>query len=369
VPEPWDLEADVVVVGFGAAGACAALEAVAGGATVIMIDRFSGGGATELSGGVVYAGGGTAQQHQAGVPDTPEAMFRYLTAEVGDAVTPATLRDFCAGSTAMMTWLSGHGVPFDGSLCPDKTSYPGNRYYLYYSGSERSFAHLATPAPRGHRAVGRGTSGRVLFAGLAAAIKSAGVTVAPQTRAVNLVTGAAGEVTGLECMSMRGAQPWARVAHRLLHKLGKKPFLYGGSIGRRLHRPVAWLERRHAQPVSIGARHGVVIAAGGFVANRAMVRQHAPAYRGGLPLGTVADDGSGIELGVRAGGATKFLDRISCWRFITPPPAFLAGVLVDGSGQRVCDESLYGAAIGDAMVRHHGRRAWLLLDGAATSRS
>jgi len=32
VPGDWDLEADVVVVGFGAAGACAALEAAASGA-------------------------------------------------------------------------------------------------------------------------------------------------------------------------------------------------------------------------------------------------------------------------------------------------------------------------------------------------
>ena len=35
----WDLSADVVVVGFGAAGAAAALEAVAGGASVLAIDR------------------------------------------------------------------------------------------------------------------------------------------------------------------------------------------------------------------------------------------------------------------------------------------------------------------------------------------
>jgi 3-oxo-5alpha-steroid 4-dehydrogenase len=29
VPQAWDIQADVVVVGFGAAGACAALEAAA----------------------------------------------------------------------------------------------------------------------------------------------------------------------------------------------------------------------------------------------------------------------------------------------------------------------------------------------------
>ena len=104
-----------------------------------------------------------------------------------------------------------------------------------------------------------------------------------------------------------------------------------------------------------------MIATGGFVANRSMLREHAPAYRGGLALGTVADDGSGIGLGVDAGGVTNFLDRVSCWRFITPPAAFLRGIIVDQAGERICDESRYGAAIGDAIV-NHGRRAWLLAD-------
>ena len=369
MPQTWDFAADVVVVGFGAAGACAALEAAAAGAQVIVLDRFCGGGATSLSGGIVYAGGGTIQQLQAGVQDTPEAMFSYLETEVGDAVTPATLRDFCTGSAEMVAWLSSKGVPFHGSLCPDKTSYPGNRYYLYYSGSERSFAHVAAPAPRGHRAVGEGTSGRVLFARLAAAVGSTGVRVVRQTRAERIVTGEAGQVTGVECLSMRGAPAWSRIAHRVLHKLGKKPFLYAGALGRRMHKPVAFLERRYATPLRVRARNGVIIAAGGFVANRALVREHAPAYRGTLALGTVADDGSGMRLGVAAGGSARFLDRVSCWRFITPPPALLGGLLVDSSGQRVCDESLYGAAIGEAMVRRHDRRAWLLVDQNVVARA
>ncbi|HXJ25622.1 MAG TPA: FAD-dependent oxidoreductase, partial [Streptosporangiaceae bacterium] len=170
VPGDWDLEADVVVVGFGAAGACAALEAAASGASVLVLDRFGGGGATALSGGVVYAGGGTPQQRAAGVDDSPETMFGYLRTEVGDAVPAATLRQFCDGSVAMVAWLEGHGVPFEGSLCPDKTSYPTNRHYLYYSGSELSEAAstgAGPPAPRGHRTRGRGTSGGLLYARLA----------------------------------------------------------------------------------------------------------------------------------------------------------------------------------------------------------
>ncbi|HMH35486.1 MAG TPA: FAD-binding protein, partial [Streptosporangiaceae bacterium] len=371
VPGDWDtvpaeIGADVVVVGFGAAGACAALEAAASGASVLVLDRFGGGGATALSGGVVYAGGGTPQQRAAGVDDSPEAMFGYLRTEVGDAVPAATLRQFCDGSVAMLAWLEGHGVPFEGSLCPDKTSYPTNRYYLYYSGSELSAAASASagpPAPRGHRTKGRGTSGGLLYARLAVAVRAAGVRVLAQTTARELVTGPGGRVTGVACTTLRGAPGWVRLAHRVLHRWSVKPYLYVPKAGRILHRPVAWLERRYGRPLRVGAARGVVVAAGGFAANRPMMRLHAPAARGGLPLATPGDDGSGIELGTGAGGATAFLDRVSVWRFLSPPPALLGGVLVDRDGDRVCDESRYGAALGDAIVRRGGR-AWLLADRA-----
>ncbi|MDX6392779.1 MAG: 3-oxo-5alpha-steroid 4-dehydrogenase [Streptosporangiaceae bacterium] len=363
-PQNWDIEADVVVVGFGAAGACAALEAAGAGAEVVVLDRFHGGGATALSGGVVYAGGGTRQQREAGVRDSPEAMFGYLSLEVGDAVSPATLREFCEGSPAMLAWLERHGVPFEGSLCPDKTSYPTNQHYLYYSGSELSARDAAPPAPRGHRARGRGTSGGLLFARLAEAVRGSGARVLEQTTARRLVTEAGGRVIGIECSSLRAAPRWARAAHRILHRWSAKPYVYAPKLGRLLHRPVAWIERHNGKPLLIAARRGVVLAAGGFVANRPMMREHAPAYRGGLPLGTPGDDGSGIRLGADAGGATAFLDRVSVWRFLSPPPALLRGVLVDRAGRRVCDESRYGAAIGEAIVtRHHGQ-AWLLADQA-----
>ncbi len=369
MPEPTDqpapdYRADVVIVGFGGAGACAALEAAAAGASVIVIDRFTGGGATALSGGVVYAGGGTLQQMEAGVTDSPDAMFDYLALEVGDAVTPATLRAFCEGSAGMVAWLAGHGVPFEGSLCTDKTSYPTNRHYLYYSGSELSSGSVAPPAPRGHRAVGRGTSGAVLFAPLAAAVKAAGVVVLDQTTARQLITNADGRVAAVAGSTLRGGPAWAALAHRVLHSWSAKPYLYAPKLGRALHRRVAWLERRYGRPVQVAANRGVVLAAGGFAASRALMREHAPAYRGGLPLATPADDGSGIRLGAEVGGATRFLDHVSVWRFISPPSAFLRGVIVDQAGQRLCDESKYGAAIGDAVIRLAGGRAWLVADSS-----
>ena len=62
---------------------------------MLALDRCSGGGASTISGGIVYAGGGTSVQRAAGIDDTADAMFAYLSREVGDAV-PA--RDAAAGS-------------------------------------------------------------------------------------------------------------------------------------------------------------------------------------------------------------------------------------------------------------------------------
>ncbi|MCU1687688.1 MAG: rRNA methyltransferase [Amycolatopsis sp.] len=360
-----DLVADVVIVGFGAAGACAAIEAADAGADVLVVDRFQGGGASAVSGGVVYAGGGTAQQRDAGVEDTADEMYAYLRQEAGDVVSEQTLRRFCDGSTEMIRWLEGHGVPFEGSLCPYKTSYPNDDFYLYYSGSEAAggFRDIAKPAPRGHRVKGPGTSGKLLFARLASAVRQRGIRVLPQTRVRELVS-EAGVVTGLRVSSLRDAPAWVRFAHRVLGRYSAKPGIYVPALRTALHRRAARLERRYAREFEITARRGVVLAAGGFITNRELVREHAPAYRGGLALGTSADDGSGIRLGVEAGGATAEMDRISAWRFLTPPSAFLGGILVDVDGRRIIDESRYGAAVGETLITCHGGKGWLLIDDA-----
>jgi 3-oxo-5alpha-steroid 4-dehydrogenase len=387
----------VVVVGFGAAGACAAIEAAESGADVLVVDRFTGGGATAISGGIVYAGGGTRQQRAAGVTDSPSSMYDYLRHEVGDAVSPATLRRFCDESAGMLAWLEDHGVPFEASLCPYKTSYPTDRHYLYQSGSEHCYP---APAPRGHRTHAPGTSGGAFHARLAAsAAASRRVRLLPQTRAVTLLTASpssprsgtatappppssappppsaspqacargrdgaddvAGRVAGVVCRTLREAPAWARFTHRRLHRWSVKPGVYVPGFARALHRVVAWIEDRYGQELRIHA-DAVILAAGGFVFDREMMREHAPGYRG-LRLGTAGDDGSGIRLGTAVGAATRHLDRVTLWRFLTPPSALLGGVLVDRDGRRICDESRYGAAIGDAVRARPGGKAWLLLD-------
>src|SRR5690606_42002730 len=81
--EKWDDSADVVVIGYGIAGACAALEARRAGADVLVIERASGGGgASALSAGIFYFGGGTDVQRAAGFEDCAEHWYYVLMARI-----------------------------------------------------------------------------------------------------------------------------------------------------------------------------------------------------------------------------------------------------------------------------------------------
>ncbi len=199
----WDREADVVVVGFGGAGACAALQAKEGGADVVLIDRFGGGGTTSYSGGVIYAGA-TRFQKAAGFDDTVDNMYAYLAMEVGEAVRPETLRRYCEGSAADLDWLIGHGVKYDSAAYLEKVTYPPEGKYLYYSGNEKSpaFAEKTPPAPRGHRAVGPGFGGVHYIAALREAIERHRIGLITHARVTDLVVDDAGTIVGVQVLEL-----------------------------------------------------------------------------------------------------------------------------------------------------------------------
>ena len=74
-------DVDVVVIGFGIGGGCAAVTAAADGARVLVLERAAvAGGTTAMAGGHFYLGGGTAVQQATGHPDSAEEMYSYLVA-------------------------------------------------------------------------------------------------------------------------------------------------------------------------------------------------------------------------------------------------------------------------------------------------
>ena len=366
----WSDSADVVVVGWGAAGACAALEARATGASVIVIDRFDGGGASALSGGVVYAGGGTPYQQAAGFTDTPQAMAEYLRHEVNGVVSEATLQKFCADSVANLAWLESHGARFAATMPAYKTSYPPEGKFLYYSGNEVVPAYRGergAPAPRGHRAVARGQSGKALYAALKEATLRAGAQPVTQAAVRRLVRqrrpdGQPGAVLGVEIWQLPPGDP-ATLRHAELQRQVARWRTFRPGKAAACRREAARIEQDKAQPRLIRAHHGVVLSTGGFIYNPELVKAHAPHTRRGWPIGGAGCDGSGLLLGQSVGAAAQGLHNISAWRFITPPSVWPKGIVVNTQGERFCNEQVYGATLGHELVEHQGGRGWLVLDG------
>ena len=358
----WDDVADIIVVGFGAAGVTAAIEAREHGADVLVLDRFEGGGATAISGGVFYAGGGTHIQEQAGVEDTVDNMYNYLAMEVLDAVSDETLRDFCETSASTVKWLTDRGVPFLANLCPFKTSYPTNQYHLYYSGNETfpPYSEHATPAARGHRVDGGAFPGANFIEPLRQTAVDEGVRALLQTRVSRLVVDASGAVVGVEAQSIR-SRPW-QMLHRLVHRLEVAVAKVATGLAAWLRKRCDDIESRHSITMRIHGRRGVVLCAGGFVFNREMVATHLPQFVPGLPLGTAGDDGMGIRLGQSVGGKIDQMHRASAWRFLYPPNAFAQGVLINDKGERFANELWYGSKIGEAMVEENHGVATLIID-------
>ena len=351
-PSCWDEEFDAVVIGFGCAGACAAIEASDHGARVLVIDRFTGGGATIRSGGVIYAGGGSAAQRSAGFKDSPDKMYRYLSHETGGALDKKTLRAFCSMSLENLVWLEKLGVSFPDTFYPGKTTQPPGGYGLYFSGNEMQFSK--DEAPRGHVPLANGMmSGAVFYRALKKGTLDRGVEIRYRCRSEKLILDERGAVIGMEILVLPN-NFFIRLVHSLLFYLG---FIIRGCG------PIMdVLEHGIGKISRIRIKGGVIICAGGFVFNRTMMREHARDYDGCMRLGTPADDGSGIELGQSAGGAVDAMYNCAASRFICPPVAFVSGILVNQEGDRFCDETLYGATISRHISRQPRRRAHLVID-------
>ncbi|MGV0157895.1 FAD-binding protein [Mycobacterium colombiense] len=355
---------DVIVVGFGAAGAAAAIEAADRGARVLVLDRGYGGGASALSGGIIYAGGGTQEQCDGGYEDSAENLRAYLEQEVGDAVAADTLVRFCDESSTMISWLKAQGVRFrGGKVSTYKTSYPTDQFYLYYSGNEKAhpYAEAATPAPRGHRVLARGMgSGKELFNRLSGAAKSKNVDVVPLARVYDLIRNESGRVIGVRYRVLDRA-------HRNAHKhavLTRGTAKVGNWMPDLVKGVVAKTEQLwEAGAVEATAHAGaVILAAGGFIYNREWVRKYAPQFVEISPLGTAGDDGSGIQLGLDAGGTVDKMGNVTAWRFLAPPSAFLEGLTVGLDGRRIANEDLYGATHGNVLMREFGGRGRAVYD-------
>jgi len=324
----WDAECDVAVVGLGVAGACAAIEAAAAGADVLVLERAAGGGGTSAaSGGLVYLGGGTPVQRALGFEDSAEEMFKYLMAACGPDPDAALVAPYCEESVGHFHWLAAQGVAFGERFFPGAHEPPGDDG-LTYSGSEdvHPFRELARPAPRGHCAKVVGPKGALLMRALLASAARAGVRATTGARAARLVVEADGRVRGVE----------ARVGREVLR---------------------------------VRARRGVVLASGGFIYDEKSVARHAPwLLRCRAKTGTENDDGSGIWMGVAAGGAAIRMDAGDITLPIFPPVVLKQGIFVNAQAQRFLNEDVYFGRSGEIALLRQDGQVYLVVDEACFAR-
>ena len=106
----WNFEADVLVIGSGAAGLPAAIKAAEGGASVIVVEtNYDIGGHAILSGGHMALGGGTSAQRKYGIEDSPDIVFSDLTD--WSIVQPNGSPDYRYNDRALMRAFADHCAP------------------------------------------------------------------------------------------------------------------------------------------------------------------------------------------------------------------------------------------------------------------
>jgi 3-oxo-5alpha-steroid 4-dehydrogenase len=326
----WHDTADVVVVGFGAAGACAAIEAREAGADVLVLERAGGGGGTSaMSGGLIYMGGGTPVQQACGFEDSADEMFRFLMAALGPEPDRAKIQLFCEKSVEHFGWLESHGVPFKRSFYDEPGLEAPTDDCLVYSGGEDAwpFDQIAKPAPRAHKPQHPAAAGGYLMQRLVAATEKSGARIVCDARTETLVVADDGRVVG------------AVVRH---------------DGGERLVR----------------AKRGVVLTAGGFVKNEEMVARHQPRLAPcSFKLGVDGDDGRAIRMAMAAGADAIRMDAAEVALPITPPRRLVRGIVVNQHGQRFINEDTYYGRVGQESLFRQNGRVYLVVDNAIYERN
>lgn len=337
------LTCDVLVVGYGAAGAAAAIEASDAGASVLLVEKIAWPGGLS----VVSAGGARMAFDAA-------AALSYLRQTCGGRTPDDVLQVLAGGMQDFPAWMQALADDLGAELTirPAAGNYPFDGFEaLGYVEVAALPDKLVFDSPIPDRVRGVSPAGARFFGLLQAHVERRPVSVLTSTQVVRLERNDAGVVQGAELEDARGR-------------------------------------------IAVHARQGVILACGGFEANTQMQSawlEPAVVLNGSF----LGNTGDGIRMAQALGA-----DLWHMWHFHGPygfrhpDPAFPYGlypknlpmwtpghdddalpvmpwILVDQLGHRFCNE--YEPYPGDTGVRHfshldgiHGRNtrlpAWMLLD-------
>jgi succinate dehydrogenase/fumarate reductase flavoprotein subunit len=194
LPDAWHLEVDVVVVGYGYAGAVAAIEAKEAGADTLLIEKMPD------PGGISITSGGNVR-----IVDDVEQGFEYLQATNGGTTPDSVLRALAAGMKQMPDYFVKlckiSGATIDRRQADGNYPFPGTKTWGYVSikdvpnfDAEKSYPFVSSYVPI-HRA-----AGVRLFKVIEDNVRASNVKVMLATPAKRLITGEGREVRGIQAV-------------------------------------------------------------------------------------------------------------------------------------------------------------------------
>ncbi|MBN9199055.1 MAG: FAD-dependent oxidoreductase [Microbacterium ginsengisoli] len=328
VDDDTDLAYDVVVVGAGAGGLAAAVAAAHHGARVLVLEAADVcGGATAWSGGWLWAPR-TLLAHEAGVDESAEDVTAYLRAALGADFDEERIAAFLDGAPEMVEFFHTRtALQF----------VPGSRINDIYGDLPHAGTgnRSAAPRPLNARRLSRRTR-RLLRGQLyETSFLGMGIMAGPDLGA--FLAAARGSLRGIwHCFWRVGLHLIDLVTHRRGLQLVNGTALVGrllqsaedAGVDIRVNTPATALERdadgrvvgvaatSPDGPLHVTARHGVVLAAGGFprdIPRRGELFPRTPGGRDHWTLAPATADGTGIRLGESAGGHVRTGASAGAW--------------------------------------------------------
>jgi succinate dehydrogenase/fumarate reductase flavoprotein subunit len=365
--DTFDHTVDVLVVGSGGGGMTAALAADAFGLDTLIVEKSPQfGGSTALSGGGIWVPGAPSQRKAGYVPN-PDDVVEYLRQITGGLVSEARLRAYVDTAPEMMEFLENLSPWFEFVWKPGYAD-----YYPELPGGSELGSTINVPAIDLRKL---GDEEQNLLHPLALAPK--GIWFAPKDLRLFYQVR----------QNWRGKAVLVKLIWRMFRArvFGDRMAAIGQSLAARMRLTLKqqdiplWLRSPMTELITdldgtvtgavvekdgkaqrIGARHGVILAAGGFDHDMAWRRQHLPVLEKDWSFGNPAAMGDGIRAGEKVGGSTELLDEAwwfpaICWpdgrlQFMLNERMMPSQFVVNGDGKRFINEAAPYMDFAHAMI-------------------
>lgn len=381
----WDHSVDLVIAGSGGGGMVAGLAALDCGLEPLIIEKQPlVGGSTGLSGGIVWLPNNPLMRAD-GIADSHEDGLAYLADVVGDigaASSPERREMFLTAGFEMINFLTRKGVRL--IRCAGWSDYYPNH--------------------KGGNASGRAVEGIPFDAARLGAWRDkvqpplaqnyGYVVLTNELRSVQYFNRAPRAFTVASRVFLRTALARARRRRLLTNGASLIAQMLKALIDLSDGNPPLWTDAamadlvvddgrvvgvrvvRDGRTVTVQARKGVLLAAGGFGHNPEMRRRYSgnQPNEGKWSIANAGDTGEVLEAAMRLGAKTDLLDE-AWWLpsvFIANGGAVAASlgsgrqrpgaIYVDSTGRRFCNESNSYVEVGKAMYANKAVPCWMIFD-------